>query len=358
MMPAANAGHAGAGRRGAGAASGADRTVTSPAGAIRAGHAGASRRDPDVASGGGGAPMPRGKAGRAGLLRHREPLSRHTVWGIGGVADRYFEPAGVDELAAFLADLPVGEPLLWMGLGSNLLVRDGGVRGTVISTVRLRAVERPGPATLHVEAGAACPRVARTAARHRLTGCEFLAGIPGSMGGALAMNAGAFGTETWPAVREVETIDAAGRRRWRPASDYRHGYRTVDGPRGEWFVACRIVLGPDTEGRAATRIRQLLAQRAAMQPTGVRSCGSVFRNPPGDYAGRLIEASGLKGHRIGGAVVSDKHANFIVNDAGARAADVEALIGTIAAEVERRQGVRLEPEVRIVGEAACEGAER
>ena len=302
--------------------------------------------------------MPRGKAGRAGLLRRREPLSRHTVWGIGGVADRYFEPAGVHELAAFLADLPEGEPLLWIGLGSNLLVRDGGVRGTVISTVRLRAVERPGPATLHVEAGAACPRVARTAARHRLTGCEFLAGIPGSMGGALAMNAGAFGTETWPAVREVETIDAAGRRRWRPASDYRHGYRTVDGPRGEWFVACRIVLGPDTEGRAATRIRQLLAQRAAMQPTGVRSCGSVFRNPPGDYAGRLIEASGLKGHRIGGAVVSDKHANFIVNDAGARAADVEALIGTIAAEVERRQGVRLEPEVRIVGEAACGGTER
>ena len=355
MMPAANAGHAGAGRRGAGTASGADRTATSPA---SAGHAGASRRDPDVASGGGGAPMPRGKAGRAGLLRRREPLSRHTVWGIGGVADRYFEPAGVDELAAFLADLPEGEPLLWIGLGSNLLVRDGGVRGTVISTVRLRAVERPGPATLHVEAGAACPRVARTAARHRLTGCEFLAGIPGSMGGALAMNAGAFGTETWPAVREVETIDAAGRRRWRPASDYRHGYRTVDGPRGEWFVACRIVLGPDTEGRAATRIRQLLAQRAAMQPTGVRSCGSVFRNPPGDYAGRLIEASGLKGRRIGGAVVSDKHANFIVNDAGARAADVEALIGTIAAEVERRQGVRLEPEVRIVGEAACEEAER
>ena len=332
MMPAAHAGHAG--------------------------HAGASRRDTDAASGGGGASMPPGKAGRAGPLRRREPLSRHTVWGIGGIADRYFEPAGADELAAFLASLPEGEPLLWIGLGSNLLVRDGGVRGTVISTVRLRAVERLGPATLHVEAGAACPRVARTAARHRLTGCEFLAGIPGSMGGALAMNAGAFGTETWPAVREVETIDAAGRRRWRPASDYRHGYRTLDGPRGEWFVSCRIVLGPDTEGRAATRIRQLLGQRAAMQPTGVRSCGSVFRNPPGDYAGRLIEASGLKGRRIGGAVVSDKHANFIVNDAGARAADVEALIGTIVAEVERRQGVRLEPEVRIVGEAAGEGTER
>ena len=301
--------------------------------------------------------MPRGKAG-GGVLRRREPLARHTVWGIGGVADRYFEPAGVNELAAFLADLSEGEPLLWIGLGSNLLVRDGGVRGTVISTVRLRAVERLGPAILHVEAGAACPRVARLAARYRLTGCEFLAGIPGSMGGALAMNAGAFGTETWPAVREVETIDAAGKRRWRPASDYRHGYRTLDGPRGEWFVSCRIVLEPDTEDRAGTRIRQLLVQRAAMQPTGARSCGSVFRNPPGDYAGRLIEASGLKGHRIGGAVISDKHANFIINDAGARAADVEALIGKVVAEVEKRQGIRLEPEVRIIGEASSEGAVR
>ena len=350
MMPAAN-GHAGADRRGADAASGADRAVTSP---VSASHAGADRRNPGAASGGGGASMPRGKAGRAGLLRHREPLARHTAWGIGGFADLYFEPAGIEELAAFLADLPEDEPLLWIGLGSNLLVRDGGVRGTVVSTVRLRAVERIGPVALHVEAGAACPRVAKLAARHGLTGCEFLAGIPGSMGGALAMNAGAFGTETWPAVREVETIDAGGRRRWRPVSDYRHGYRIVDGPRGEWFVSCRLALAPDAEGRAGARIRQLLARRAATQPTGARSCGSVFRNPPGDYAGRLIEASGLKGHRIGGAVVSARHANFIINDAGARAADVEALIGTIIAEVEKRQGVRLEPEVRIIGEAPAE----
>ena len=355
MTPAANTGHAGAGWRVPGAAPGADRAVASPASAR---HAGADRRDAGGASGGGGASRPPGKAGRTGLLRHREPLARHTVWGIGGFADRYFEPAGIEELAAFLADLPEGEPLLWIGLGSNLLVRDGGVRGTVVSTVRLRAVERIGPVALHAEAGAAGPRVAKLAARHGLTGCEFLAGIPGSMGGALAMNAGAFGTETWPAVREVETIDAGGRRRWRPASDYRHGYRAVDGPRGEWFVSCRLVLEPDPQGGAGARIRRLLARRAATQPTGARSCGSVFRNPPGDYAGRLIEASGLKGRRIGGAVVSGKHANFIINEAGARAADVEALIGTIVAEVERRQGVRLEPEVRIVGEAPAEGAGR
>ena len=300
--------------------------------------------------------MTPGSAGRAGVLRHREPLARHTVWGIGGFADRYFEPAGIDELAAFLADLPAGEPVLWIGLGSNLLVRDGGVRGIVISTVRLRAVEPLGPTTIHAGAGAACPRVARIAARHGLTGCEFLAGIPGSMGGALAMNAGAFGCEIWPAIREVETLDVNGERRWRTASEFQYGYRNVDGPHGEWFVSCRLVLEPDTEGRAGTRIRQLLVQRAAMQPTGARTCGSVFRNPRGDYAGRLIEASGLKGHRIGGAVISDKHANFIINDAGARAADVEALIRKVVEEVEKRQGVRLEPEVRIIGEASSVGA--
>ena len=317
---------------------------------------GGDRRGAGAVSGRSGVARIRGRADRGGLLRHREPLSRHTAWGIGGIADRYFEPAGIDGLAAFLADLPAGEPLLWMGLGSNLLVRDGGVRGTVISTVRLRMVERIEPAGLHVEAGAACPRVARIAARHGLAGCEFLAGIPGSAGGALAMNAGAFGTEIWPAVREVETIDSIGERRWRPAADYRYGYRTVDGPHAEWFVSCRIVLEPDTGGRAGARIRQLLQQRAAMQPTGARSCGSVFRNPPGDYAGRLIEASGLKGRRVGGAVVSGKHANFIINDAGARAADVEALIGEVVEEVEKRQGVRLETEVRIVGEASSGGA--
>lgn len=297
-------------------------------------------------------------AGPTGTLRYRESLARHTVWGIGGLADRYFEPADIHALEAFLAGLPQDEPLLWIGLGSNLLVRDGGVRGTVISTIRLRAVEPLGPTTLQVQAGAAGPRVARIAARRGLTGCEFLAGIPGSMGGALAMNAGAFGAQTWPAVSEVETVDATGERRWRPASDYRYGYRLVDGPRHEWFVSCRLVLEPDVQRRAGARIRQLLAERAAAQPTGARSCGSVFRNPPGDYAGRLIEASGLKGRRIGGAVISEKHANFIINDAGARAADVEALIATVTVEVERCQGVRLEPEVRIVGEPASEGAVR
>eukprot|EP00119_Amphimedon_queenslandica_P003427 XP_003389650.1 PREDICTED: uncharacterized protein LOC100641185 [Amphimedon queenslandica] len=283
-------------------------------------------------------------------IRHHEPLARHTVWGVGGRADRYFEPGSIEELERFLATLPQDEPLLWLGLGSNLLVRDGGVRGTVISTLRLRSVEATGDKGLRAEAGATCPKVARFAARKGLAGCEFLVGIPGSIGGALAMNAGAFGGEIWPLIKQVETIDRLGRRRIRPYGDYRHGYRHVEGPPGEWFVACRLDLVDDAEGEAFARIRSLLQRRQASQPVGERSCGSVFRNPPGDYAGRLIEACGLKGHRVGGAVVSEKHANFILNEQGASAADLESLIVEVADEVKQRQGVRLVPEVRIVGE--------
>ncbi len=291
-------------------------------------------------------------------IRHRESLARHTVWGVGGDADRYFEPSSIEELGDFLARLPQDEPLLWLGLGSNLLVRDGGVRGTVISTLRLRSLGCEGVAGLRAEAGAACPKVARFAAREGLAGCEFLVGIPGSIGGALAMNAGAFGGEIWPYVKSVETVDRRGRRRTRPHTDYRYGYRRLEGPPGEWFTACRLDLVGDAKGEAAARMRRLLDRRSQTQPIGVRSCGSVFRNPPGDYAGRLIEASGLKGLRVGGAVVSDKHANFILNEAGASAADLESLIRRVVDEVGKRQGVRLVPEVRIVGEEGESGRRR
>lgn len=291
----------------------------------------------------------------APVIRHHESLARHTVWGVGGSADRYFEPGSIEELEAFLMTLPESEPLLWLGLGSNLLVRDGGVRGTVISTLRLRSVESVGATRLRAEAGATCPKVARFAARKGLAGCEFLVGIPGSIGGALAMNAGAFGGEIWPQVAEVETIDRRGRRRIRPYGDYRHGYRHVEGPSGEWFVACRLDLVDDAKKEASARIRSLLERRFATQPIGVRSCGSVFRNPPGDHAGRLIEASGLKGLRVGGAAVSEKHANFILNEEGASAADLESLIVMVADEVKRQQGIRLVLEVRIVGEGESSG---
>ncbi len=287
-----------------------------------------------------------------GELRRDEPLARHTSWRVGGTADRFYLPRDLDDLAVFLEALPLEEPVFWLGLGSNLLVRDGGMRGTVICTSgMLNGLARLDEQRLRVESGVACAKVARFSAREGLSGAEFLVGIPGTMGGALAMNAGAFGGETWTLVEAVETLDRRGRRQVRGPEDYQVAYREVRGPAGEWFVAAILALAPGDASQALTDIKGLLARRGASQPTGQPSGGSVFRNPPGDHAGRLIEACGLKGHAIGGARVSEKHANFIVNDGSATAGDIEALIRHVAQAVEERQGVRLVTEVHIVGEA-------
>lgn len=286
-----------------------------------------------------------------GRLLLDEPMARHVTWRVGGPADRFYVPADAEDLAAYIATLPSNEPVFWLGLGSNLLVRDGGIRGTVIATaLALGRIEQLGDTRLRVEAGVPCAKVARAAADAGLEGAEFLVGIPGTMGGALAMNAGAFGGETWPLVKAVETVDRRGVRRTRGPEDYRVGYRTVEGPEGEWFIAAHLELRRGDGEDARERIRDCLRRRSETQPTGVASCGSVFRNPPNDYAGRLIEAAGLKGYCIGDACVSEKHANFIVNRGRASARDVEALIGHVQAEVKRTSGVCLHPEVHIVGE--------
>jgi UDP-N-acetylmuramate dehydrogenase len=236
-------------------------------------------------------------------------------------------------------------------LGSNLLVRDGGVRGTVVMTSgALNQLTLIGPGRIRAEAGVASAKVARFSVEQGLTHAEFLAGIPGTVGGALAMNAGAFGGETWNIVEAVETIDHHGQRRTRTPADYRIGYREVAGPAGEWFVAGHFRLTAGNAANGKTLIKSLLARRGASQPTQLPNAGSVFKNPPNDHAAHLIEASGLKGTCQGRACVSDLHANFIVNQGGASAADIEQLIARIQAEVEKQQGVRLETEVRIVGE--------
>ena len=291
-----------------------------------------------------------------GTLLRDEPMACHTTWRVGGPAERYYRPADLEDLAAFLAGLPPEEPVYWVGLGSNLLVRDGGLRGTVIApTGRLDRIERLEETGLRAEAGATCAGVARFAARAGLTGAEFLAGIPGTLGGALAMNAGAFGGETWDLVEAVETLDRSGTLRVRAPNEYTVGYRRVAGPDGEWFAAARLRLQPGDAEAAGARIRTLLERRGASQPTRMPSAGSVFRNPEGDHAGRLVEACGLKGACIGAACVATQHANFIVNTGGASAAEIEALIREVRETVEREQGVRLETEVRVVGEPAQEG---
>jgi UDP-N-acetylmuramate dehydrogenase len=287
-----------------------------------------------------------------GLLREGERLARYTSWRVGGVAGRFYRPASLDELAWFLPSLAPQEPLLWLGLGSNLLVRDAGFAGTVIATHGgLDKIARLDNATLRVEAGAPTPKVARLCGELGLGDVEFLAGIPGTMGGALAMNAGAYGNATWDHVAQVETVDREGVLRLRGPEDYRTGYRQAIGPPGEWFVAAHLRLTPTRGNIVRGRIRSLLAARNAAQPLGLPSAGSVFRNPPGDYAARLIERSGLKGVSLGAAVVSVRHANFIINQGGARASHIEALMAQVADTVQALHGVRLRPEVHVVGQA-------
>jgi UDP-N-acetylmuramate dehydrogenase len=300
-----------------------------------------------------------------GALRANEPMARHVSWRTGGCAAHAYVPADLDDLALFLRALPAGEPLLLVGLGSNLLVRDGGFAGTVVFVhgvldgLRLDrdaigAADATGASGLvYAEAGVASPKVARFAANHDLVGAEFLAGIPGTVGGALAMNAGCYGGETWNLVERVRLLDRRGQVRERRPSEFEIGYRHVRNlaAEDELFVAAWLRL-PHGDGQASrARIKELLEKRIASQPLQLPNAGSVFRNPPGDHAARLIEAAGLKGFAIGGARISERHANFIVNPAGAgTAADIEALIDHAQRAVRERFGVDLVREVRIVGE--------
>ena len=279
------------------------------------------------------------------------PMARLTSWRVGGPADELFRPADAQDLAVYLKQLTPERPdPVWVGLGSNLLVRDGGIRGPVICLSRsLQQIRRAAPDRLRVEAGATCARVARRALKEGLAGGEFLAGIPGTMGGALAMNAGAFGGETWGLVCAVEVINRRGEREMRRPEAYRTGYRQVVGPAGEWFIAAELRFERGEGAAIRQRMREVLRKRRDSQPLDQPSAGSVFRNPPGDFAARLIEGCGLKGQRKGGAEVSDRHANFIVNRGDASAADIEMLIETVIRVVREQTGVALVPEVRIVG---------
>jgi len=285
-------------------------------------------------------------------LRQAEPMARHTSWRTGGVADTWFRPADRADLLAFIAQLDPAVPVHWIGLGSNLLVRDGGVRGVVIAVQdALGDIEDLGQGRIRAGAGVACTILARYCVRRQLGPAEFFAGIPGTVGGALAMNAGAFGGETWQQVESVEVSNRQGIVRRRFPDDYKVGYRQVVGPRDEWFLSADFQF---TENFATSmdRLKALVDERRAKQPLGLPSCGSVFRNPPGDYAARLIEAAGLKGFASGGAVVSEKHANFIINADDASAADIESLIAHVRSTVKARFGVELVPEVHIIGEPA------
>jgi UDP-N-acetylmuramate dehydrogenase len=285
-------------------------------------------------------------------IRRDEPMSRHTSWHAGGAAEIYFTPQDRADLRAFLGTVPDGTPIHFVGLGSNLLVRDGGLRGVVVATQQaLVRLERLDDTTVYGEAGVPCARIARQCIQWQLGGAEFFAGIPGTLGGALAMNAGAFGAETWNCVVSVETLDRHGHEHTRVPGEYSVSYRHVGAHRPEeWFAAARMTFNP-APGIDDSAVRELLARRRQSQPIGEWSCGSVFKNPPGDHAARLIETAGLKGMRVGDASVSLKHANFIINHGAATAADLEQLVLKVQSQVQAAHGIALQPEVRIVGEA-------
>jgi UDP-N-acetylmuramate dehydrogenase len=311
-----------------------------------------------------------------GSLRRDEPMAKHVSWRAGGCARTFYQPADVPDLCAFMRTLAPAEPVLFLGLGSNLLVRDGGFAGTVVFThhaltgIVMETGDAPGfsvsPPPLgeggvRIEigvrprfrawAGVPTPHLARFVAKHGGAGAEWMAGVPGTIGGALAMNAGCYGGETWNHVVGVQTVDRTGALYERAAGEYETGYRHVQSKdhREEWYVSGLFHFDRGDETAAMHRIRDLLARRVASQPLNQPNAGSVFRNPPGDHAARLIESCGLKGFTVGGAQVSPKHANFIVNLGGATALDIETVIDHVQAVVLAGTGVELIREVRIVG---------
>jgi UDP-N-acetylmuramate dehydrogenase len=286
-----------------------------------------------------------------GELRRNESMSRHTSWRVGGPAELFFIPASIDDLQFFLHEIDADTPVFWLGIGSNILVREGGLRGVVISAAKiLRELERVDHYVVRAGSGVPCTQLARQCIRWGLGPSEFFAGIPGTVGGALAMNAGAHGGETWERVESVRTVDRTGEIHERAPAEYTVGYRSVTGPPNEWFLEAIFRFDPDATASMDT-MQAMLERRKQTQPLGLPSCGSVFRNPPQDHAARLIEAAGLKGFSIGGAEVSAKHANFIINRGDATATDIEELIEHVRRSVTEAHGIELVHEVRIVGEA-------
>jgi UDP-N-acetylmuramate dehydrogenase len=286
-----------------------------------------------------------------GKLLVDEPMSKHTSWRVGGTADYYYIPADLADLQFYLASLEPHIAINWVGLGSNMLVRDGGIRGVVIAPLSaLKVFELLGDGSLYVESGVTCAKLAKFCQKNELSGGNFLAGIPGTVGGALAMNAGAFGSETWPLVERLRMINRAGQLVERKASEFEVAYRRVSQFCDEWFAAAYFRFPLKIAGQESN-IKQLLKKRNDSQPIGLPSCGSVFKNPAGHHAAKLIESAGLKGHKSGDARVSEKHANFIISSEKARAADIEALIVIIQETVKQKFDVDLETEVRILGES-------
>lgn len=277
-------------------------------------------------------------------------LSRSTSWHVGGPAKRYYKPAHLQDLANYLKFHHDGSQIVWLGLGSNVLIRDAGIDATVIHTLNKLNVLEYQSDLVYVQAGVPCAKFAKWCMREGLAGAEFLAGIPGTMGGALRMNAGAYGGETWDLVEKVQLLTMQGELVWLDAKEFTVGYRSVEGFGDAMFAGALFKLTPSSSESIADYTKKMLQKRNAAQPIGSFNCGSVFRNPEGDYAGRLIAECGLKGYVIGDAEVSEKHANFIVNRGQASAEDIEQLIEYVQQQVKQKTGFELYRECHLLGD--------
>lgn len=300
--------------------------------------------------------------GDEGGLRLDEPMSRHTTLRIGGPADAWAAPTSIATVQRLRKTCSaLGLPCTALGSGSNLLIRDGGVRGLVLSSERLRQLdfsppEEGGTTAVYVEAGVSTGKLLVEATRRSLGGVEFLGGVPGSVGGGLIMNAGTYLGEFKDVTARVDTVDAAGTLVARPAAECGFVYRGSALPKADFVVAGHLRLPPRPRAEIEEAVRALRERRRAREPHGFPNAGSFFKNPPGDFAGRLLEACGMKGTRVGEAEVAAVHANWIVNVGKARATDVIALIELMRNAVRDKFGISLELEVRILGEDPCQAA--
>eukprot|EP00919_Chromeraceae_sp_WS-2016_P053041 GHVR01125912.1.p1 GENE.GHVR01125912.1~~GHVR01125912.1.p1 ORF type:complete len:299 (+),score=36.17 GHVR01125912.1:285-1181(+) len=278
-------------------------------------------------------------------------LAPFTTWHIGGPAEHFYWPVDSGDLQQALKQIDVNQSITWLGLGSNVLINDQGISGVAIITQgALKQLVLEDQSLIYAEAGVSCAQVARFAARNGQVSGEFLAGIPGTVGGALLMNAGAFGGETWEVVTAVKTINRQGEIKLRYPDSFTVAYRHTEGlAEDEWFLGAYFQFKAGDGKQGLQAIKDLLAKRSATQPTGEPSCGSVFQNPPGDHAGRLIESLDLKGFQIGQAQVSPKHANFFINLGGATAEDMDQLIHHVSDAVKKAYDVELHHEVKYLG---------
>lgn len=284
-----------------------------------------------------------------GIIKKNEILAPYTSWHIGGPAKLYFRPESLENLILFLQKYGQDEPLTWLGLGSNVLIGDNGLNHTVIhlrGALQSIGIENQ---LLKVEAGVSCAKLTKFCAKNNFMEAEFFAGIPGTIGGALKMNAGAWGGNTWDRLVGVTLINHSGELIYKKKSDFEIDYRSVKMPDNEWFVAAHFDFPCGDTTQSKVRIENLLKKRKETQPIGTKSCGSVFKNPYPLSAGQLIEQCMLKGYQVGDAQISEKHANFIINKGKARAQDVITLMTHIINTVEHQHNIKLQPEVCFLG---------